>query len=76
MANDKNRTAYIDIEREENSLKYFAKVFNEPPREITKHQYNAIVKALNEQDWRNIEEDEPTIINRIINSQLNSNEIN
>lgn len=71
MADDNDRTAYIGIEREENSLKYMAKVFDEPPREITKYQYNAIVKALDEQDWRNTEEDESSIINRIINSQIN-----
>ena len=71
MADDKDRTAYIGIERAENSLKYIAKVFDEPPREITKQQYNAIVKALGAQDWRNSEEDELSVINRVINSQLN-----
>ncbi|HSK74016.1 MAG TPA: hypothetical protein VK892_20115 [Pyrinomonadaceae bacterium] len=71
MAEDKDKTAYIGIERAENSLKYIAKVFDKPPREITKQQYNAIVKALGAQDWRNSEEDELNVINRVINSQLN-----
>lgn len=76
MAEDKNRTAYIGIERAEKSVKYMAKVFNEPPCEITKQQYNAIVKALSAQDWKNTEEDEPSIINRVIKAQLKSTEIN
>ncbi len=46
MEEEKKNTAYIGIEREENTMKYIAKVFNEPPRQITKAQYNAIVKAL------------------------------
>ena len=75
MAEDKNRKAYIGIERVEKSVKYMAKVFDEPPREITKQQYNAIVKALSGQDWKNTEEDESSIINRVINSQLKSPEI-
>jgi hypothetical protein len=70
MTDDKNKTAYIGIEREENSLKYIAKVFNEAPREITKAQYNAIVKSLREQDWSNNIEDEASIISNIINSHL------
>jgi hypothetical protein len=70
MAEDKNRTAYIGIERAEKSVKYIAKVFNEAPREITKQQYNAIVKALSAQDWKNTDEDETSIINTVINSQL------
>ena len=75
MAEDKNRKAYIGIERVEKSVKYMAKVFDEPPREITKQQYNAIVKALSGQDWKNNEEDESSIINRVINAQLKSPEI-
>jgi hypothetical protein len=69
---DKNKTAYIGIERGKNSLKYIAKVFNEPPREITKQQYNAIVKALGKQDWKNSDNaDESSIISAIISSHLN-----
>jgi hypothetical protein len=75
MAEDKNRTAYIGIERAEKSVIYIAKVFNEPPCEISKQQYNAIVKALGVQDWKNSEEDESSIINAIINSQLKLTEI-
>ncbi|HEY0050755.1 MAG TPA: hypothetical protein VGB68_15795 [Pyrinomonadaceae bacterium] len=72
MADDKDKTAYIGIERGENSLKYIAKVFDEPRREITKQQYNAIVKALGKQDWKNSEiKDESSIISTIISSQLN-----
>ncbi len=74
MADDNNKRAYIGIEREENSLKYIAKVFNEQPCQISKAQYNAIVKALREQDWANSAEDEATIISRIISSNLNANE--
>jgi hypothetical protein len=74
MAEDKNRTAYIGIERGEKSVKYIAKVFNELPREITKQQYNAIVKRLGAQDWRNNAEDESSIINSVIISHLNSSE--
>ena len=70
MANDKDKTAYIRTEREENSVKYIAKVFNQPPCQITKSQYNAIVKALREQDWRNNEEDEQSVISRIISRSL------
>jgi hypothetical protein len=70
MEEGKDRKAYIGIERAEKSVKYIAKVFNEPPREITKQQYNAIVKALGAQDWKNTEEDETSIINTVINSQL------
>ena len=51
MADDNDNIAYIRFEREENSLKYIAKVFNEPPRQITKAQYNVIVKALSNMDW-------------------------
>ena len=71
MADDKHKTACIDIERGEKSLKYMAKVFNEPPREITRQQYNAIVKALSAQDWRNNDEDESSIISAIISKHLN-----
>jgi hypothetical protein len=72
MADDKNKTAYIGIERGEKSLKYIAKVFNESPREITRQQYNAIVKALSAQDWKNnTAQDESSIISAIISNQLN-----
>jgi hypothetical protein len=71
MTKDKDRTAYIGIERAEKSVKYIAKVFNELPCEISKQQYNAIVKALSAQDWRNTEEDESSIINTVITAQLN-----
>lgn len=75
MAEDNNRTAYIGIERAEKTVKYIAKVFNEPPCEITKQQYNAIVKALSAQDWKNAEEDELSIINKVINAQLKPTDI-
>lgn len=70
MADNTSNTAYIGMEREENSLKYIAKVFNEPTRQITKAQYNAIVKALREKDWTNNVEDEASIINKIISDNL------
>ena len=70
MANESKNTAYIGIEREENSLKYIAKVFNEPPRQITKAQYNAIVKALKMQDWAINEEDELIVISKTISDNL------
>jgi hypothetical protein len=75
MAESKEKTAYIGIERAEKSLKYIAKMFDEPPCEITKQQYNAIVKALGAQDWKNNEEDESSIINKVINAQLKSNKL-
>jgi hypothetical protein len=75
MADDKNRKAYIGMERGEKSLKYIAKVFGKPPREITRQQYNAIVKALGEQDWRNSTEDESSAVNTIICNQLKPPEI-
>ncbi len=70
MADDTKNTAYIRTEREENSVKYIAKVFNKPPREITKAQYNAIVKSLREMNWVNNEEDETSVINTIISNHL------
>ena len=70
MAVDNNRKAYLATERGEKSVKYIAKVFGEPPCEITRQQYNAIVKALSAQDWRHIEEDEESVINKIICKQL------
>ena len=76
MADDSDKTAYIRTEREEKSLKYIAKVFNQPPCQITKAQYNAIVKALREQDWRNSVEDEEIVISRIISSNLQTTESN
>jgi hypothetical protein len=74
MADDNKNTAYIGMEREENTLKYIAKVFNEPPRQINKAQYNAIVKALKEQDWANTVEDEMNVISQIISSNLETTE--
>ena len=76
MTDNSNKKAYIGIEREENSLKYIAKVFDKPPCQITKAQYNAIVKALREQDWTNSVEDEETIISKIISRNLQSTEPN
>jgi len=73
MADDKN-TAYIKFEREEQGLKYIAKVFNEPPRQITKQQYNAIVKELREVNWANNNEDEASVISKIISCNLESTE--
>ena len=70
MAEDTDKTAFIRSEREENSVKYIAKVFNQPPCQISKSQYNAIVKALREQDWRNNEEDEQSVISKIISRNL------
>ncbi len=70
MADDNDNTAYIRFEREEKSLKYIAKIFNEPPREITKAQYNAIVKSLGKVEWANSDEDEASIISRIISTNL------
>jgi hypothetical protein len=70
MADDKDRKAYIGMERGEKSVKYLAKTFGKPPFEITRQQYNAIVKTLGAQDWRNTVEDELTIINNIICNQL------
>ena len=76
MADKNKKKAYIGMEREENSLRYIAKVLNEPPRQITKAQYNAIVKSLRAQDWANSVEDEETIISKIISSNLQSTESN
>ncbi|HEY8563818.1 MAG TPA: hypothetical protein VIL74_25790 [Pyrinomonadaceae bacterium] len=70
MKTDNDKKAYITMERAEKSVKYIAKTFNEPPREITKQQYNSIVKALGAQDWRNNEEDESSVINAVITSLL------
>lgn len=72
MADD--NIAYIRFEREENSLKYIAKVFNEPPREITKARYNAIVKALSDMDWARNDEDEASVISKIIGDNLETTE--
>lgn len=70
MTVDNDRKAYLGMERGEKSVKYIAKVFGKPPCEITRQQYNAIVKALSAQDWRHTEEDETTVINNIICKQL------
>ncbi len=74
MADESKKLAYIGIERDEESLKYIAKIFNRPPRPITKKQYNDIVKALRGQDWKNNDEDEASVINRIIENALKSAE--
>jgi hypothetical protein len=74
MANDNDNTAYIRFEREDNSLKYIAKVFNKPPRQITKAQYNDIVKSLSKVDWATNDEDEASVISKIISNNLESNE--
>jgi len=74
MADKNRKKAYIGMERDENSLKYIAKVINEPPCQITKAQYNAIVKALKAQDWANSVEDEETIISKIISSNLQTDD--
>ncbi|MCY7348932.1 MAG: hypothetical protein LH614_22305 [Pyrinomonadaceae bacterium] len=76
MARNNQKQAYIGIEREENSLKYIAKVLGEQPCQITKVQYNAIVKALRAHDWANGVEDEESVINRIISSNLRADESN
>jgi hypothetical protein len=74
MEDDNDNTAYIRFEREENTLKYIAKVFNEPPREITKARYNAIVKALSNMDWARNDEDEASVISKIIGDNLETTE--
>ena len=74
MADENDNTAYIRFEREEKSLRYIAKVFNEPPRQITKAQYNDIVKALSKVNWGTNDEDEASVISKIISSNLESNE--
>lgn len=76
MANEADNTAYISIERVENSLKYIAKVFGKSPCQITKAQYNAIVKALREQDWANTVEDETSVISKIISANLTAADTN
>jgi hypothetical protein len=70
MNEDNDKTAYIRAERQEKSYKYIAKVFDEPPREINKTQYNAIVKLLRGVNWGQNIEDEQSVINQIIESQL------
>ena len=70
MAKDYGKTAYINAVRNENSVKYIAKVFGRPPFEINKAQYSAIVKALREQDWAMALENEQVVISRIISSNL------
>ena len=70
MADNSDNTAYIRFEREEKSLKYIAKVFNEPPRQITKPQYDAIVKSLSKMEWANNDEDEASVISKIISAHL------
>ena len=76
MTDNNKKRAYIGIERDENSLKYIAKVFNKPPCQITKAQCNAIVKSLRAHDWANSVEDEESVISRIISSNLQTTESN
>jgi hypothetical protein len=76
MKEEKDKKAYISIERVEKSVKYIAKVFNKAPCEISRQQYNAIVKALGAHDWKNSREDESSVINTVINSLINPAEIN
>ncbi len=76
MAEKNKKRAYIGIEREEKSLKYIAKVIDEPPCQITKAQYNHIVKSLRVQDWNNSVEDEETVISNIISGVLQTSESN
>lgn len=70
MAKNEDKTAYIKTVRADGAVRYIAKVFNQPPAPITKAQYNHIVKALRDQDWRNNDEDEQSVINQIINRSL------
>ncbi len=70
MAEDTSEKAYIKTEREDNDVKYMAKVSGEPPRQISKKQYNAIVKALRAQDWATTVESEASVINQIIGDHL------
>ena len=70
MAKVNSKTAYIRTERNENTVKYIAKVFGKPPFEINKGQYKAIVKALSAQDWAITTEDEASVISQIISSSL------
>ena len=63
------------MERGEKSVKYIAKTFGKSPFEITRQQYNAIVKTLGAQDWRNTVEDELSVINNIICNQIKPAEI-
>ncbi len=51
-------------------MKYIAKVFNEESRQITKAQYNAIVKSLREANWANSTEDEISVISQSISDIL------
>lgn len=74
MADKNRKKTYIGMEREENSVKYIAKVLDEPPCQITKAQYNAIVKALKAQDWANSVEDEEIVISKIISSNLQTDD--
>ncbi len=71
---DNGNSAYIRFEREENSLKYIAKVFNQPPCEITKARYNAIVKALIDMDWARNDADKASVISKIISDNLETTE--
>lgn len=72
MAKERKSKAYIGSDRVENSITYVAKTIDEPEREITKNQYNVIVKSLKVIDWANAKEDETTIISRIITEALSA----
>lgn len=74
MADANDKTAYIKTERADGAVRYIAKVFHEPPCQITKAQYNQIVKSLKAQDWRVNEEDETLVISRIIANALKPTE--
>lgn len=69
-----DNTAYIRSERGDNTVKYIAKVFNKPPFEITKQQYNAIVKSLGKIEWTKNEENEASVISQVISSHLESSD--
>jgi hypothetical protein len=72
MTDEKDKTAYIRSERGEKTVKYIAKVLHQPPFEITKQQYNAIVKSLGKVEWSKNEENEASVISKIISSHLES----
>lgn len=74
MTNDQDNTAYIRSERSEKTVKYIAKVFNQPPFEITKQQYNAIVKSLSKVEWATNEENEASVISKVISSHLEASD--
>jgi hypothetical protein len=57
------------------TAEYIAKTFNEPSREITKVQYNTVVKSLSSINWANIDDEEDaSLISKIISTHLESTE--